>query len=302
MNTQKEAHTGTVVDPPTQGPTQGAIEKRAPDRVQITGTYHDGAELDAKLTAASSRAHLISPFSSLGSLPAGFGVRLCAVRVDIRTETYPIPGSNKIGLSKVALDRIGHALGLSWDPQMSGRLDDGRDPRYCRYRAVGSYLGSDGIRHIVSAEKEMDMRAGSPTVEGLEAKAKAKGKSAEGQVREQLAHIVSHAETKARLRAIRSMGIRTAYDEAELDKPFVAACVMFTGQTDDPELARAFALMIARNALNGAAMLFAPPAPAPFARTSAPPIAASVLDFDDDDDEVGHDDRHQDGNDGPEIY
>ncbi len=296
MNTQEQAHTGSVVS------NGGAAIERRVERETISGTYQDPRVLDAKLTQASNRAHLVSPFTSVGALPAGFAVRLAAVMVDRKNETYPIPASSKVGLSKAALDKIGHALGLSWDPRMSGRLDDGRDPRYCRYRAVGSYMGADGIRHVVSAEKEMDLREGSPTVEGLAERAAKKGKKADDQIRELRMHIVSHAETKARLRAIRSMGIRTAYEPDELTKPFVAACVTFTGATDDPALRTEFAKLIAQNALAGTAMLYPPaPGPALLERTPAPPIESSAPDLDEDDDEsdLGPDDR---AHDDVEVY
>lgn len=263
--------------------TQLVREERRP----ISGTYHEPAALDGALKAASRTAHLVSPAPTFGLLPPGFGVRLAAVLVDSRTETYPIPGGSKLGLSKVALDKIGHALGLSWDPVQSRRLDDGRDPRYCRYRAVGSYLGPDGIRHFVSAEKELDLRDGSPTVEGLHEQQKAKGKGdATKQVRELRMHIVSHAETKARLRAIRSMGIRTSYDKDELEKPFVAVQVMFTGQTEDPELRREFAKMQAAAALGGTSMLFGGPPGGTHLLPAEPPLPAPPVGESVDEDEL----------------
>lgn len=282
--------------PPTTATAPAQATERAPaqsttsivreERKSLSGTYHDAGALDGALHAAASRAHLISPAPAFGQLPAGFGVRLAAVRVDSRTETYPIPGGTKVGLSKVALDKIGHALGLSWDPVQSRRLDDGRDPRYCRYRAVGSYLGPDGIRHFVSAEKELDLRDGSPTVEGLNDQQRSKGKGdATRQIRELRMHILSHAETKARLRAIRSMGIRTSYDKDELERPFVAAQVMFTGQTDDPELRREFAKLQAQAALGGTSMLFGgPPAGTHLLPAEPPAPAPPVGEVVDDDD------------------
>lgn len=279
--TQQQTVDSTATEVP-QGKT--ALAKK--EREQISGTYHAPQELDRALTAAAARAHLISPFTSCGALPEGFGVRLAAVKVDPRTETYPIPGGSKLGLSKVALDRIGLSLGISWDPRLSGRLDDGKDARYCRYRVVGSYMGPDGIRHFLQGEKELDLRDGSPTTDGLIARAKEKNKSAEREVRELRMHIVSHAETKARLRAIRSMGIRTSYDEAELAKPFIAAQVVVTGHSEDPAVRREFSRMLMANALAGTAQLYGPPAAAALeqpARLPAPPVGEA----DDEDEDDG---------------
>ncbi len=287
-------------------PLNGALAKRDQPREQISGTYHEPEAVDHALARASARAHLITPFPACGALPPGFGVRLSAIKIDPRTETYPLQG--KVGLSKVALDRISHALGISWDPRLTGRLDDGRDPRYCRYRVVGSYLGPDGIRHYVQGEKELDLRDGSPTVEALEAQQRKRGKDATSQVREMRQHIQSHAETKARLRAIRSMGVRTSYDEVELAKPFVAAQVTFTGQTDDPELRREFARAVAAHALSATSHLYGPAVPATEPpRLPAPPVGTVEDDLDDEDagasdDDVGTEGERFDAADYPDDY
>lgn len=276
--------TATVVD--TRAAVNGAALAKA-EKAPISGTYHSPAEIDSKLAAAASRFHLVSPFTACGAIPEGFAVRLAAVKVDVKTETYPIPGGPKRGLSKVVLDKIGHALGISWDPRLSGRLDDGKEPRYCRYRVIGSYMGPDGIRHFLQGEKEVDLREGSPTVEGLEGRAKDKGKTSEREVRELRMHIVSHAETKARLRAIRSMGIRTSYDEDELAKPFFAAQVVVTGHSEDPVVRREFSRMLMANALAGTAQLYGPPPAAALEeppRLPAPPVGGA--DVDDDDEEI----------------
>lgn len=221
----------------------------------ITGTYHTAQAIDARLAAAQRDYHLVSPFTAVGALPDGCGVQLTLVRVDIENETYDV-GMGKVGLSKSALDRISHGVGISWDPIASRRLDDGRDPHYVHFRAVGRYRASDGQQQIVIGEKEMDLRVGSPQCEALEERARRKGKTADAQIREMRLHILSHAETKARLRAVRSMGIRTSYSRAELAKPFAVARVVFTGKTNDPELRREFSKMTAASFLGGITTLY----------------------------------------------
>lgn len=230
-----------------------AIEKAAPSA--ITGTYHSAQAIDARLSAAQRDFHLCSPFTAVGALPDGCGVQIAVVKVDVDHETYDV-GMGKLGLGKSALDRIAHAIGLSWDPQQSHRLDDGRDPHYAHYRAVGRYRASDGQQQIVLGEKEMDLREGSPQVIALEERARRKNKSADQQIREMRLHILAHAETKARLRAIRSMGIRTSYDRRELEKPFACARVVFTGKTADPEMRREFSRMTAASFLGGVHSLY----------------------------------------------
>src|SRR6185295_13684583 len=155
--------------------------------------------------------------------------------------------------------------------------------------------------HIVG-EKEMDLREGSAQVQALWDRYKAKKAAFErkgwktpneptGQIREMRLHILGHAETKAQLRAIRSLGIKTSYTVEELRKPFVVARLMWTGQTDDPQLRGIFAEKIADSMLSGRRALFgqggesfAPnrSGPAPLKLAGAPPVGSVALDEDDD--------------------
>lgn len=278
----------------------------------LSGTFHDVATVGAALERAARQAHLVSPATSCGCLPEGFDLVMSTVKIDAAGETYSVAGGDddsgggggKRGLSKVALDRIALAAGVSWDPVASRRLDDGRDPRYCAWLAVGRVKSLDGTEIVLQASKEIDLRDGSPQVDGLWARYKTKlarwereGKkgwqprSPEGQLREQRLHLLSMCETKARLRAIRSLGVRTAYSADELKKPFVIARLAFTGRSEDPELRRTFAVMAAQNALASSRALYGPPRapllPAGHAIPQLPaptpaPLVGTVVDQDDD--------------------
>jgi hypothetical protein len=91
------------------------------------------------------------------------------------------------------------------------------------------------------------------------------------------------AETKSRLRAVRSLEVRTSYSPEELRKPFVVARCMWTGQTDDDELRRTFAIMQAERFMGARAALYGggpsrhalPPAPRPIV-IPAPPVGTVV--------------------------
>src|SRR5690606_12675198 len=72
-----------------------------------------------------------------------------------------------------------------------------------------------------------------------------------------------HAESKAKLRVIRSLGIRTSYSRGELAKPFIVVRAVFTGESNDPEVRRRNADRIADRFLGASDMLFGSPAPAP---------------------------------------
>lgn len=276
---------------------------------RIVGSVDDPTGLTQRLEVAAKRYHLVAPQAAVGFIPEGCSVAISAVMIDVDNETYKIPGGSNLGLSKVALDRIAAAAGLTWDARLSGRIDDGSDPRYCGYRAVGHIRDFDGTTRTIIGEKEVDMREGSPQVDAIverciarlkrdrkgisDSEARRHGRqAAENQIRELRLHILGHAETKARLRAIRTLGIRTSYSPAELRKPFVVAKLAWSGRTNDPELRRAFALEQQRAMFGANAALFgsapaAAPAPqsAPALPRSSPPPVGSVDDsvWDDED-------------------
>lgn len=276
---------------------------------QIVGSVDSAAALTQRLGQAAEQFHLVAPQTAVGSLPEGTSVAISAVIVNVEAETYPIPGSPARGLAKVALDKIASASGVSWDPQQSRRLDDGRDPRYCHYRAVGHLRDFDGTTRTLVGEREVDVREDSPQVEAIiercirKVKAEAAREkrpisdrdadrigreAATNQVRELRLHVLSHAETKARLRAIRTLGIRTSYSTDELRKPFVVAKLAWTGRTNDPALRREFALAQQRAMLGANAALYgqSPNAPAALPQHSAgyapPPVGQSREPFYDD--------------------
>ena len=275
----------------------------APPLQRLQGTSSNAKDITNRLQYAAHHYHLVSPQTAVGQLPPGLGVALSAVVVDAEHETYKIPGGKNLGLSKTALDKIAAGAGVSWDPQRSGRLDDGRDPYYCRYRVVGTVRNFDGSHTVIQGEKEVDLRDGSPQCEGLHAIARKNNRrNADDQIREMRLHILSHAETKARLRAVRSLGIRTSYEKDELQKPFVAARVMFTGQTDDPELRRHIADRVADSFLGSSSQLYGDPAPAlqqpqqPRTGTAPPPVGSVPAEQDDFAPELGA------GSDGGSAY
>jgi len=254
------------------GSNPAALAKR--DDEEITGTSIDAKVIDDKLRRAQGVAHLVAPATRCDVLPAGCAVVTSALYIDEANETYPLKGGR--GLSKTALNKIAVGLGVSWDPHASCRLDDGSDPHYCHYRAVGYYKSFDGQRQLISGEKQLDLRNGSAQLDALEASSK-KG-DASAQIREMRAFILEHAETKARNRAIRSAGLKTSYTSAELRKPFVMARLMFTGQTDDPTLKHAFGMATAQAMLGGQSALYGQaPTPSALQQGGPPPTPPPPL-------------------------
>lgn len=270
----------------------------------LTGSTRSASDLAQRLANIADQAHVIAPAMSAATLPEGCEVVTSAVLIDVANETYKVgtvkEGNEYIetrGLGKVALERIAGAAGISWDPSASGRLDDGSDPYYCAWRVVGNLRHFDGTEVTIEGSKEMDLREGSPQLQALFDRAKTgKSKDPSAQIREMRLHIMAHAESKARLRAIRSIGLRPAYTAAELKKPFVVARLAFNGRSADPETQRAFSMLTAQAMLGGRRALYggerdsgrALPAPRsvqalPAPQRQAPPPVGSVAADDDDD-------------------
>lgn len=251
-----------------------ALANRPPS--DMVGSYSTANAINARLEAAAEQAHLVSPMTSVGTLPPGWAVAITSVLVDVDRETYPTSGG-KVGLSKVALDRISAAAGISW--VLSQRTDTETHPHYCAWRVVGRIRNFDGTTREIGGSKQMDLRDGSEAAKQLGAKEL-------GQMRR---FIMEHAETKARLRAVRSIGVATGYTKQDLQKPFVIAQLMLTGKVPgNPELETALALRLADAALAGASALYGAPAAhaqhvAPMLPRSAPPPVGSVPADDDDD-------------------
>lgn len=251
-----------------------ALANRPPS--DMVGSYSTASAINARLEAAADQAHLVSPMTSVGQLPPGWAVAITSVLIDVERETYPTSGG-KVGLSKVALDRISAAAGISW--VTSERVDDGSHPHYCAWKVVGYVRNFDGTSRPIVGSKQMDLRDGSETAKQLGAKEL-------GQMRR---FIMEHAETKARLRAVRSIGVATGYTKQDLQKPFVIAQLMLTGKVHgNPELETALALRIADAALAGSSALYGAPAAqaqhaAPMLPRSAPPPVGAVPVDDDDD-------------------
>lgn len=280
--------------------TNSTLARSAPASQMVVGSSYDSGAVNKMLEDAVASSHLVSPATVCGSLPPGCEVSISLVKVDPSTEksgpgdVAPV-GGGKLSLSGHVLKRIGAAAGVSWDMNATGRLDDGSDPHYAHYRAVGQVRSFDGSIRTLSGEVEIDMREGSPQIVAMKARAK-EGANLESQIRDTRLFLIRHAETKAKLRAIADMGVKRSYTAAELAKPFKVARLMWTGRSEDPELRRLFAEKTADAMIGATSMLYggqpAPqvrPAPqmmtAPVPMLHAPPASGSGVV----DDPYGHD-------------
>jgi hypothetical protein len=262
---------------------------------KIQGSASDPERVNNRLALAADRFNLLSPATNVGQLPEATAVALSAVFVDSRLtkdggDCWAM-GGGMLMPAKHKVMQIGGALGITWDPDRCGRVDDGSDPHYCKWKVVGRYRRFDGTWTTIPAHKQMDLRDGSDLIVKLRKDAAARDRSADNQITELRSFIEEHAETKAMLRLIRAAaGMKTSYTRGELNKPFVAASLQITGQTDDPVLKRMFMeeMLHGGNRTFGPAPAAPPPAALPAAQApiqvtleAPPPVGSVPLDEDD---------------------
>jgi hypothetical protein len=187
---------------------------------------------------------------------------------------------------------------------LCGRVDNGANPHFVEFQVAGSVLQLDGTVGTISATKRIDFRGdpgtdlstwGSDSQEIARQAANAKDDNGNPrprdpwpQILQARQHILSLAESKAKNRAIRSLGIRTAFTLDEIRKGFAVAKLQFTGRHEDPELERMAAEKILDRAMGSTNMLYGSPAGRLLPGRTVPRIQeASVVP--DEDDHDGHD-------------
>jgi hypothetical protein len=213
------------------------------------GSFEDPALLRDGLAYLHEHANVLLPVSRVRSIPRGHAVTLASVII-MRKDCYPAKGkAGHHALHKVALDKLASAAGVSWDPVLSKRTDDGSDPLVCEWREVGTVIDIDGSTRTIKGTNRQDLREdGADTLSIIDESRDAS--TAKKTLLSRRKWIVAHAESKARARAIRAgLGVRSSYTEAQLRNPFVAAKLTFTGQFHDAETNRAVAILAAVKAL-----------------------------------------------------
>ncbi len=271
----RRANGGAVKEPP-----QPISREEVTQAIELySGAHEDAKTAATALIRLQEIGHLVSPAPACGVLPMGTAIAISAVMVDAKNETFPIAGGGdgpdaRLGVGKVPIYKIASALGINWSNE-SLRLDDRSDPHYVYYQAVGYVRNFDGSWMRLTGEKVMDLRDDSPQLEAMRQQSEAKFKREletweksnkkgtqpkegdwKAQVRDLRLRILEHAETKAKLRAIRGLGFRSWYTAAELAKPFFVAKLQFTGHSDDPTIKQMFASRIADAMLGGSNMLY----------------------------------------------
>lgn len=277
--------------------------------LEVAHSSNDPDLVTKTLIDVQTKVHLISPSPQCSNLPDGCEAMMSRIMIDSdenNGEIYAIAGTNKAkwGLTKVALEKISLAAGITWNPRESRRDDDCSNADFCQYTAVGHYYDFDGKIQTLIGTKAIDLRRGSAMWEDAHERGRDKAieaaldrhntrklspeqhkdaltdgvRRAEKELRHARIHILSNAQSKARNRAIRSMGLRSSYRKTEFAKPFAAVKLIFTGRTDNPVNSEIYARARAEHFLGAKAAAYGdlptalPASAAPRALMPPPPV------------------------------
>lgn len=255
---------------------------------QDTGFIDDPRDLGNRIMAWKEKGyHVLSPAIQISNFAPGYGVNASMVLLDYNVDPSSgagvdvyfdkatmngkgdnRDGSEQRGVSKIGLNKIASAAGVSW--VKGERVDPLVIQNLWIYRVLGVYLAYDGTPQTIPGEKEIDYRDGSAQIgewsrEAWDAVMRKNDKVPAGQqqkhingwsdrrVRNARTNGAERAETGAMERAIRTLGIKHVYTITELKRPFVALRVCPIMDMTDPAVRR----MVAEGQMGGVAKLYA---------------------------------------------
>lgn len=146
---------------------------------------------------------------------------------------------NGLALHGTALEQLAALANISFDPTQSGRVDDGRNNFYWRYRAVATRINFDGQLQVTPKECEIDLRDSSDTI--YEFKPGPNGKKERQKwsferLQKARKYGARLCESGASNRAIRkTLGLKGSYSPAEAKRPFVLLVLVPNYPVGSPE-------------------------------------------------------------------
>ena len=156
-------------------------------------------------------------------------VTVVKVNPDDTRDVYPTPGGGgTVCLHSQALERIGAAAGIDFDPTLARHVHDRvGQPFICEIHVGGWYTDSLGQRRPITAGAVSDLRDGTPTAKVLK-----------GGIETARQFICERTESRARNRAIRkTTSLPSSFSKDELRKPMVA--LRFRLDERRPDVAKA---------------------------------------------------------------
>jgi hypothetical protein len=213
------------------------------------------AALKTAFAKLAGQCNLVSPIVQIDSILPMHKVSMRAVVIDpfvnpkgMGPEVYKADfcENNERALGKVGVTKVLSAAGVQ--VLATTRLDDRSDPYYCEFAVTLALRDLDGQWRQDTKTKAVDLRDGSAAAQKFTA----------GMLRQQREHILSLAESKAMLRAARTLlNLKAKYTVEELGRPFVIPKLVAALDPSDPDQKKALIELAAQ----GDRVLFgAPPA------------------------------------------
>lgn len=193
--------------------------------------------------ARSRGAHVLSPVTDIGSLPANWAIVPSAVYLSPNPDEGDVYRDNlfcrgdEVAPTKMGLRKIASAAGIGWKVV---REDSGHVPNYWAMKCTIEFRGHDGLPKQREASYEWDLRDGSPRIAGMSPK----------ELNRARLNGYRRCEAGAINAAIREYGIKQKYSAKDLTRPFVVFNLVFQPETDEQKN------MLAQAALTGTTMLY----------------------------------------------
>jgi hypothetical protein len=242
---------------------QGVIERLTRDYnviappIQLSGAFMPGFQMQAAMVVIDTHVNDDGQGSDTYFSP---GFMKAPKRGDRRDLNDP---SAQRALSKNGLNKLLAAAGVKWT-ETTGRRDDGKVQYVWSSYAEGIVDTPDGQYRIVSGSEEVDLRDGSAQIGDYtpdrwaalmrENDGKPDNRKkwsingwSEQRVRQARAKGLALAETKAKNRAIRELGVHQVYTVAELQKPFIIFRAAYVPNMSNPQIEA----MVAERFLHG---------------------------------------------------
>ena len=246
-----------------------ALASTALAPLEGAGVYRSVDSVADAFALYRERFNILFPVMKPDLIPAMHAIALRRVAIDNRTDLVTDGNYKKavsadlywdkklgqFGLTKIVLDKISAAGGVSWHPAFTGRVDDGSHGHFRAYRACAICKNLDGTPRLITAHKVLDLRDGAP--HGM----------SDAQLGQARLHIDAICESKAMNRAIRKFAfIKGSYTAEELKRPFIVAALVFTGELPPnapPALQAEVARAMVAQSTSAVAALFGPGAGVP---------------------------------------
>lgn len=189
---------------------------------------------DARLAlvrAADQGLNVLAPEVQIDHIPRGFGISFRLVAFDARFSKEQADAKSngiwyidqsKLAMHWSAINLLAQVTGIEW--LESTRVDQGETRLVWRYRAAARVRYYNGLWRTERANKELDLRDGSPASNGM---------SSSNQLARARMAGAELCESRAKARVVRALlGLQASYHRKQAGEPFVWPALVYTPPAD----------------------------------------------------------------------